>query len=132
MNTQQPLIETALAFARIGFPVLACKPNEKRPATSNGFYDATLDLAKIQQTWIRNPNFNIGIRTGTLPNGRCLVVLDEDPRNGGNDTMSKLLATHGPLPDTAKVITGRRDGRCALLFFVSIGREVEGKAWCRS
>ena len=46
---------------------------------------------------------NIGILTGGASN---LLVLDVDPRNGGDETLFDLERVHGPLPETAQVITG--------------------------
>lgn len=100
---------SALAYARMGFHVFPCVPNAKNPATAHGFHDATTDIAKIEAYWTQNPNFNIGVRTGTELNGKVLVVIDVDPRNGGVATLAELQAIYGPLPDTSRVITGRRD-----------------------
>ncbi len=46
---------------------------------------------------------NLGILTGS-PSG--LVVLDVDPRNGGDETLLDLEHIHGRLPDTVQVLTG--------------------------
>ena len=110
MTTKNCLTTIALACARVGLPVFPCAPYGKNPATPNGFHDATTDLATTESHWAQNPNFNIGIRTGTDLDGRVLVVIDVDPRNGGDATLAELLARHGPLPKTARVTTGRRDG----------------------
>lgn len=90
--------------------MLPCVPKEKKPAIENGFLNATSDLATTESRWTQNPNFNIGIRTGTDLDGRILVVIDVDPRNGGDVTLTDLQAMHGAFPETALVITGRRDG----------------------
>ena len=78
----------------------------KRPATKHGFNDATSDIAAIESWWTQNPNFNVAIQTGIELDGRLLVVLDFDPRNGGYDTKANLEASNGRLPDTVRVITG--------------------------
>ena len=110
MTTQNRLATSALAYARMGFHVFPCVPNAKNPATAHGFHDASMDLAKIEAFWTQNPNFNIGIRTGVGPIGKMLIVIDVDPRNGGDSTLRELQEKHGFLPDTARVITGSRDG----------------------
>jgi bifunctional DNA primase/polymerase-like protein len=46
---------------------------------------------------------NIGIRTGQESG---LVVLDIDPRHGGDETVRQLEAQHEPLPQTATVLSG--------------------------
>lgn len=35
-----------------------------------------------------------------------MVVLDIDPRHGGDDALAELEARHGKLPDTPRVLTG--------------------------
>lgn len=106
MKTQNRLTAIAIACARMGLQVFPCLPGEKRPATAHGLKDATFDIAAIESWWTQNPNFNVAIRTGTELDGRILVVLDIDPRNGGDVTMAELLAKHGQLPNTARVNTG--------------------------
>lgn len=110
MTTKNRLTTSALAYAHMGFHVFPCTPNGKNPATPHGFKDATPDLATTEFRWTQNPNFNIGIRTGTDLDRRVLTVIDVDPRNGGVATLAELQARHGPLPETARVTTGRRDG----------------------
>jgi hypothetical protein len=54
------------------------------------------------EAWLkRQPNTNIGIRTGD-----GLAVLDVDPRDDGDETLAELVAQHGELPDTPTVATG--------------------------
>jgi hypothetical protein len=38
--------------------------------------------------------------------GGGLAVLDIDPRNGGDEELAALERTHGPLPETPRVLTG--------------------------
>jgi hypothetical protein len=81
-------------------------PGEKRPATKHGFKDATSDIATLESWWMQNPNFNVAIQTGIELDGRLLVVVDIDSRNGGYATKANLEASNGRLPDTVRVITG--------------------------
>lgn len=67
----------------------SCRSAGKHPRTKNGSSDATTDRAKIRDWWRRWPNANIGIATGEVSG---LVVLDVDPRNGGNSTLRELEA----------------------------------------
>jgi putative DNA primase/helicase len=48
------------------------------------------------------PECNFGISTGKSN----LVVIDIDPKNGGNETLAKLIQEHGEFPETPRVRTG--------------------------
>lgn len=80
-----------------------CSSPGKHPITPNGVLDATTDPAAIQTWWKQYPQANYGIRTGAESG---LVVLDVDPRNGGDVELDDLVSTHGQLPDTVLVLTG--------------------------
>ena len=51
----------------------------------------------------RWPTANVGIATGARSG---LVVLDVDPRHGGDEQLAAFEAEHGKLPETAAVVTG--------------------------
>ena len=93
----------ALWYAGKGNPVFPCKPRSKEPLTPHGFKDATTDLARIRAWWKESPDANIGLPTGAVSG---LLVLDIDPRNGGDQSLSDLTAKFGPLPETAIQMTG--------------------------
>ena len=59
--------------------------------------------ADLEAWFHRWPESNIGVVTGTISG---LVVLDIDPRNGGDDELSALEHRHGALPPTPEVRTG--------------------------
>ena len=62
--------------------------------------------------WFRRaPDRNVGIVTGALSG---LVVLDIDPRHGGDESLRKLEREHGSLPETLESITGG-DGGCIVV-----------------
>lgn len=73
------LLEAAITHARNGYHVFPCKPKDKRPATPNGFKDATTDETTIRAWWKENPEYNIGLPTGTV-NG--FWTLDVDGSEG--------------------------------------------------
>lgn len=100
---EQSLAEIATGYASIGWPIFPIKAGEKVPLTVRGFKDATTDADRIKTWWERWPNAGIGLATGE-PSG--VMVLDIDPRNGGNESLETILAKHGPLPETAECITG--------------------------
>jgi hypothetical protein len=87
------VVEAALMLASQGFPCFPCYEN-KRPTTSNGFKDASLEQMEIQRLWRRHPGPLIGIPTGKLSG---LDVLDIDRRDGGREW---LIENKARLPET--------------------------------
>jgi hypothetical protein len=121
------LRDAALAYAAAGyevFPLRGKLPHANCPAWEarspryhpyhaadcahalcHGLYAATSDPARVGRWWDRWPAANIGAR---VP--RTLLVLDVDPRHGGDRRLAKLQARHGPLPPTRVSLSGRGDG----------------------
>ncbi len=66
-----------------------------------GCLDASDDESVVRSWWQKYPDANIAIATG----GR-LVVVDIDPRHGGDEGFDDLIQRHGRLPDTVEAITG--------------------------
>jgi hypothetical protein len=111
------LVRAALDYARQGFPVIPlhsptpagcscrkkCSTIGKHPRTPHGLKDSTKDEATIKDWWGKWPDANIGIVTGSCS---CLIVLDIDPRHGGDESLLKLQEQYGELPETPKVKTG--------------------------
>lgn len=84
-------------------PVFPLIPLDKKPLTSNGFKDATLDSQQVKRWWKLHPNANIGIPTGSRSG---LLLVDIDPRSGGEESLRSLILKHGPFPRTAEQMTG--------------------------
>jgi len=102
--THLVLARAALAYAsRLGWPVFACRPGRKEPITPAGFHDATTSEAQIRAWWSRWPTANIGIACDARSG---LLVIDVDPRNGGDDELADLERQHGELPRTITSLTG--------------------------
>lgn len=80
-----------------------CKQPGKHPRTRHGFKDATTDVQQIRDWWRQWPDSNIGVPTGKA-SGR--LVLDIDPRNGGNTSWQRIAQRYGSFPATAEQITG--------------------------
>src|SRR4051812_17578548 len=88
MNTaENRLLVAALGYAKHGWKVLPCAPHSKQPATRHGFKDATSEKAQLVAWWSRRPNANVAIVTGKVSG---IVVLDVDPRNGGNESLTRV------------------------------------------
>jgi len=121
--TQPSRAEAALQYARLGFAVLplhtarkgvcscrdgaTCSRPGKHPRLKGGVHGATSDPAQIEQLWQKYPSANVGIATGRKSG---IIVLDIDPRNGGEETFRSLVDELGPLPATPSSRTGG-DGR---------------------
>ena len=93
----------ALASAARGWHVLTTSPGRKVPLTAHGLHDATTDPAVIAAWWHRWPTAGVAIATGAASG---IIVLDVDPRHGGDDTLHDRERAHGRLPDTPRVFTG--------------------------
>jgi putative DNA primase/helicase len=108
----------ALDYAGRGWPVVPlnwiqdgrcscgtvdCPSPCKHPLSPNGLKDASTDPGTIRGWLTRWPDANLGIATGAASG---LLVIDVDPRHGGDVALDDLLAVHGPLPETVEALTG--------------------------
>jgi hypothetical protein len=132
-SLDNPRLAAALAYAARGWRIFAChsvqdgsctcgKPDcahpGKHPLTRHGFKDATTDPQQIVRWWTDHPDANIAIATGAVSG---VIVVDEDPRHGGDLTLADLEAQHGKLPETAVSFTG---GVGAHYFFRYLGEPI--------
>ena len=84
-------LDWALFYAGLGWRVFPLASYAKVPQKgSAGFLDATTDPEQIRAWWGTTPKANIGLATGA---GSGIVVLDEDPRNGGDADPLRLPPT---------------------------------------
>src|SRR5580700_2708085 len=100
-------LDLAMAYAAHGWAVFPIHPRSKVPATEHGFKDASREESKLRHWWGNGSRYGIGIACGD-PSG--IFVLDQDPRNGGDETLGALERRFGALPTTPRVLTGRGDG----------------------
>jgi hypothetical protein len=82
-------LETALAYARTGWPVFPCRPGTKEPATGNGFYDASTSEGQIRRWWHKEPDRNVAIATGS-PGPDVVDVDNHGPEDNGFGTLNHL------------------------------------------
>lgn len=94
---------SALGYAKRGWSVFPCRMKAKEPATRHGFKDSTRDKAAIIRWWSSSPLANVAVATGGLSG---IVVLDVDPRNGGDGNLAELEQRHGALPETVSACSG--------------------------
>lgn len=127
MNTDP--IKKYSDLAASGFACFPIVPNEKRPLTSNGFKDASLDPEQ-HRTWAEQyPNSNIAYATGA-PSGHLLVIdVDVKNKKSGAKSLVALQKKHGPLPATRTVITP--SGGIHLLFTYPEGMKIQCKVGFR-
>lgn len=94
----------ALDYAEHGLPVLPIKPGEKRPPMSGWQNHATTDKPTIEN-WFTGLYSDHGVGIAT---GGTIFALDIDVSGdkAGDETLADLELQHGPLPDTATVLTG--------------------------
>ena len=109
-------LEPALAYARRGWRVYPihgiyngcctcrrpnCDNPAKHPLETGGFKAASCEEQTLRQ-WFRGVA-NVGLATGAASG---LLVLDIDPKHGGDASLAFLEAQHGSLPPTPTVTTG--------------------------
>ena len=83
--------------------VLPVRSKSKVPLLTDWPNQASNKPKTIQAWSAQYPEGNWGILTG-IRSG--VLVVDVDPRNGGNESLQSLEATYGPLPKTVRVKTG--------------------------
>lgn len=80
-----------------------CTSPGKHPLTKNGVHDATTDNAQIER-WIADYlDANLGVALGKISG---LVVVEDDPRHGGDLNLTELERQHEALPPTVTAISG--------------------------
>lgn len=82
-----------------------CSSPAKHPVgrlAPRGLLDASRDPTMLA-AWFGHEACNVGIATGAASS---IVVLDIDPRHGGEEALAGLEAEHGPLPPTWRFLTG--------------------------
>ena len=96
------MIDAALAYADLGWPVLPLEPRGKRPLgrlVPRGLHDATTVPAVIRSWWRRVPEANVALVTGV-----AFDVIDIDGREGL--ASFERLRARRPMPPGPTAITG--------------------------
>ena len=117
LTETEDALECALLYAGLGWRVFplhsmrdgvcscgdaSCTSPAKHPRTKRGCKDAVADEPQIRSWWTRWPDANVAIATGR---DSGLVVIDVDPRHGGDDSWEVLKHELG-IPTTWEVRTG--------------------------
>lgn len=132
-----PVLEAALAYARLGWCVLPlhsmkdgrctcgkddCTSQGKHPITQNGTKDASSEESQIEQWWYTYPYANVGVATGPESG---IFMLGPDGDEGIQD-LQKLQQQHGQLPETTHELSG--GGGEHYIFQCPSGRKVKNRA----
>ena len=102
-STLDSLVSHATAYATAGLGIFPVNPRDKTPLISQ--YKATTDPAQIGEWWRRWPTALIGHRISP-----DVVILDIDPRHGGDQVWRALLDEFPARPVTRWHRSGRGDG----------------------
>jgi hypothetical protein len=93
------MLQAAVRYAELGYPVFPCAPGAKTPLTEHGFHDATIDPEQIERWWSQHPHANIGIPTA----GLVVIDIDGDANSWLADNPDRLLElTCGPMALTPR------------------------------
>lgn len=123
ITTGSKMLDAALAYAALGWLVIPlhsaegvsgvkltctctrhdCQSPAKHPITEHGLTDATADEKIIREWWQKWPFANVGIVAGAKSG---IVVLDIDPRHGGDASLAELMGEFGEIPETTEATTG--------------------------
>jgi hypothetical protein len=104
VTTRSGKVETAQRYLDRGWCVLPLRARDKRPLILwEPLQSARPSAEQVADWFSRWPDANIGIVTGEISN---LIVLDIDPKHGGDASLERLEHRFGPLPATIEATTG--------------------------
>jgi len=99
------MLDHVLDLAAHGYECFPLAGKVPAIAGGRGCLDATNDPDQLGAWWTVRPTANVGIRVRVGE-----LVIDTDPRHGGDVSLAALEAEHGPLPATRTAESGRGDG----------------------
>ncbi len=96
--------QAALEYLQRHWSVIPMHSHDKRPIIRWQEFQYRLATTSEVEEWFRRwSDGNVGIVTGAVSR---LVVLDIDPKHGGDESLAHLIREHGPLPHTIEALTG--------------------------
>lgn len=126
--TDEPvdMLTAALTYAAAGWSVVPMAPRGKQPLVPWLEFQQRRATAEEIRSWFqRRPDANIAVVTGEISN---IVVLDIDPRHGGEAALALVEDEVGPIPSTLEAASG---GGGRHLYFAYPGRTVRNRAGLR-
>lgn len=115
-------MDSALGYLARGWSVVPVVPRGKRPSVRWQVYEDRRATEKEVRSWFRRwPSANVAVVTGTISG---IVVLDIDPKHGGEASIKRLTLENGDLPETVEAVTG---GGGRHIYFKHPGFEVRNR-----
>jgi hypothetical protein len=123
MAEQAARAEAAKRYLAHGWSILPLRPRDKRPLIPWTHLQIRRPSREDVAEWFRRwPDANIGVVSGEISN---LIVLDVDPKHGGDAALERFERRYGPVPATVEATTG---GGGRHLYFAHPGGLVRNRA----
>ena len=92
-RSRRSTLAAAVGYTRRGWSVIPLVAGEKRPTVPwRPYQHEVASMGEIAGRFRRYPDANLGIVTDTTSG---LIVLDVDPRHGGDQALATLELRHG-------------------------------------
>ena len=115
-------LEAALGYLARGWSVVPAAERGKRPIVRwQTYQDGHPSEAQVRRWFERWPAANVSVVTGAVSG---IVVLDVDPKHGGEESLTRLALHNAGLPETVEATTG---GGGRHVYFKHPGFEVRNR-----
>ncbi len=122
-RTEDTCLRAALAYLARGWSVVPAAERGKRPIVRwQTFEERHPTEPQVRRWFDRWPAANVAVVTGAISG---IVVLDVDPRHGGEESLTRLALRNAGLPETVEAATG---GGGRHIYFKHPGFEVRNRA----
>lgn len=119
-------LQAALSYAKAGWSIIPMAPGSKQPLLAwREFQERQASREEICAWFKRWPDANIAVVTGAISG---LVVIDIDPRHGGEASLQNLEGEIGQIPSTIEARTG---GGGRHLYFAHPGQTLRNRTALR-